>query len=53
MVEECETITKGVNAERRAREESEEQVLDLIKGMIETIKHDCEIEKHTREQSEE
>ena len=52
-MEECDTITKNVTAERRAREESEEQVLDLIKGMVETIRSDLNTEKQTREQSEE
>ena len=53
MVEETETIAKTVSAERKAREASEEQVLELIKNMVDTIKQDLSIEKQTREQSEE
>ena len=38
VVEEAETISKTVSAERKAREASEEQVLELIKNMVDTIK---------------
>ena len=39
VVEEAETISKTVSAERKAREASEEQVLELIKNMVDTIKY--------------
>ncbi len=38
VVEESETISKTVTAERKAREASEEQVLELIKNMVDTIR---------------
>jgi len=53
VVEETDTISKTVNAERKAREASEEQVLELIKNMVDTIRQDLQIERQTREQSEE
>ena len=38
VVEETQTITKTISEERKAREGSEEQVLELIKNMVDTIK---------------
>ena len=38
VVEESEIISKTVTAERKAREASEEQVLELIKNMVDTIR---------------
>lgn len=46
-------MARRISAEKKAREASEEQVLELMKGMVETIRADLEIEKQTREQSEE
>ena len=40
VVEETQAIAKTVSAERKAREASEEQVLELIKNMVDTIKQD-------------
>ena len=51
VVEETEAISKTVNQERKAREASEEQVLELIKKMVDTIRQDLQIERQTREQS--
>ena len=45
VVEETDKISKTVAAERRGREASEEQVLELIKSMLDTIKQDLAIEK--------
>jgi len=45
VVEETATIAKTVSAEHKAREASEEQVLELIKNMVDTIKQDLTIEK--------
>ena len=45
VVEETEAIAKSVAAERRSREASEEQVLELIKNMVDTIKQDLMMEK--------
>lgn len=52
-IEECELVCKRVQEERRLRESSEEQVLELIKGMVDTIKSDLQVEKSRRAQSEE
>ena len=49
VVEETDAISKTVAAERKAREASEEQVLELIKNMVDTIKQDLQIERQTRE----
>lgn len=53
IVEESALINEKINTEKRAREASEEQVLELLKGMIDTIRQDMELEKQTREESEE
>ena len=53
IVEESATIAEKINNEKRAREGSEEQILELLKGMIDTIRQDMELEKQTREESEE
>lgn len=49
VVEETEAIAKTVATERKAREASEEQVLELIKNMVDTIKQDLIMERQTRE----
>lgn len=46
-------VAKKVIAEKKQREHSEEQVLELIKGMVNTIKNDLQVEKARRQQSEE
>jgi len=53
VIEETDQVTKRIHTEKRAREASEEQVLDLIKGMVDTIRNDLAVEKQAREQSEE
>lgn len=52
-VEECDLVAKRVLVEKKQREHSEEQVLELIKGMVQTIKNDLQVEKARRAQSEE
>lgn len=45
VVEEASAIQATVSAERKAREASEEQVLELIKSMVDTIRQDLLIER--------
>ena len=53
LVEEADTIMKQISIERRAREHSEEEILGVVKNMIESTKTDLNIERQQREQSEE
>ena len=49
LVEDADTIMKQISIERRAREHSEEEILGVVKNMIESTKTDLNIERQQRE----
>lgn len=53
MEEESERLGELVSNEKKAREETEEAILEMLKDMVNKIKVEIENEKRDREENEE
>ena len=53
MLTEMQRIRDGVDDEKKAREETEETMIEMFKDMINKIKGEIDTEKSEREQAEE
>lgn len=51
--EESERLGEVINNEKKAREETEEAILEMLKDMVNKIKVEIENEKRDREENEE
>lgn len=51
--EESQRMVEFISSEKKAREETEESILELLRDMVNRIKNELESEKRERESSEE
>jgi len=51
--EEAERISEIINIEKKAREETEEAILEMLRDMVNKIKIEIDNEKKDREENEE